>query len=503
MGVVFRQSVKNIIVVAAGALLGIFTLWLSLRYTTHQQLGFLRTITNYAVVFSLMLLGGLNSTMSTYIHKYDNNDPKRKLLISLCFAFPFLFLLLLTGVYFLFPDQVIQNFKKEDIPYIRQYYNWLPAFTLFFIYMTLFEQYLSSQMKVAVSAFMREVVLRIVNIIIILLFGIGYLSFSGLVEGSILIYLIPLGIFLLLAFKTRGFGLSFQLSSFSRKEYKDLANFSWYHFLLSFTILLLGYLDALLLPIYGPEGMSSLAVYSVAIVLISFFQLPYKAMMPATFTILAKAFAENDLPKAKDLFIRSSNNIFLVTVVVGILICCNLYNAVSVIRNGYSEIIPVFLILFIGNLANIATGMNDQVLSIAKYYKFNFILSLAVLIILYTMIRILVPEYGMYGAAWSTTTILILFNIIKCWFVWKKLDMQPFSINTLKILICALPALAVGYFFPYFFNPDRHVYVHTFLDVIMRSSVIVVVYMLMLIWLKPSKDLEEYLATVKKDKRLF
>ena len=126
-------------------------------------------------------------------------------------------------------------------------------------------------------------------------------------------------------------------------------------------------------------------------------------MMPASFTVLAKAFADNDMPKARDIFLRSSINILIPTVGIAVLLCCNLENAITVIKNGYTAIIPVFAILFIGNIVNIATGMNDQVLSIANYYKFNFYLSLFLMGVLFLLIRMLVPRYGIYGAAWSTT----------------------------------------------------------------------------------------------------
>jgi hypothetical protein len=81
--------------------------------------------------------------------------------------------------------------------------------------------------------------------------------------------------------------------------------------------------------------------------------------------------------------------------------------------------------------------------------------------------------------------------------------MQPFSKNTLLVLLAALPAVAAGYFFPYLFSHTRHIYVHSFMDAALRSLVIIIIYMLMLLWLKPSKDMVEYLASIKKNKRLF
>ena len=145
-----------------------------------------------------------------------------------------------------------------------------------------------------------------------------------------------------------------------------MVHFSWYHFLLTVAVLLMGYMDALSLPFYDRNGFASVAIYSVAIYFISFLQLPYKAMMQASFTVLARAFADEDMEKAKDIFVRSSINIFIPTVGIAVLLCCNLENAIAIIKNGYTEIIPVFAILFIGNIVNIATGMNVQVLSIAN-----------------------------------------------------------------------------------------------------------------------------------------
>ncbi len=503
MGIVFRQSAKNTIVSALGAVLGALVIWLSTKYTTKQELGFSRNLTNYAVTFSQLLLVGLNSTLVVYIHKYANDERKRKSLITLSLIIPLITALIFTVAYVLLKPWILAHFQPDDVPFMHRYFMWLPVFIILFIYSILLEQYLCSQLKVAVSAFMREVVLRAANILVILLYGFGYISFDVLVAGTVLIYILPVLIFLLLALRLENFGFSFGLRHFSAGEYKEMGHFAWYHFLLSISFLMMSYMDALALPFYDHKGFSSVAIYQVAVFLISFMQLPSKALLPASFTVLAKAFSDNDMEKARDIFVRASINIFIPCVGVAVLLCCNLDNAVAVIKNGYAEIVPVFLILFIGRLFELATGMNDQVLSIAKYYKFNFYLSLLLVVVLFLLLRVLVPLYGIYGAAWSSTAIIILFNFIKLLFVWKKLDMQPFSRNTLLVVIAALPALAAGYLFPHLLDQSRHTYVRTFADVCMRSTVIVIVYMLMLWWLKPSKDLQEYIASVKKNKRLF
>jgi len=399
MGIVFRQSAKNSLVTVTGAVLGALVVWLSVKYIPKREYGFIGTFTNYAVTLSQLLLFGINYTLVVYIHRFATDDRKRKLLITWCFALPGALAIVAAIIYLLLRQWILRHFQLEDQPMMERYFIWLPVYTILFIYMMLYESYLGSQLKVAVAAFMREVVLRVANIALILLFAFGYVSFSALVIGTVIIYIIPVSILLLLTFKTKGFGWSFSISGLSKIEYKELFQFTWYHFLLTASVILLGTMDALLLPLYDHKGFSISAVFRVAAFLISLLQIPYKAMTTASFTVLAKAFAENDIKKASDLFLRSSINIFIATSGMALLLCCNLQNVVAISNKEYAEIIPVFMILFIGQIINIATGMNDQVLSITNYYKFNFYLSLFLLIVLFGLIRVLVPQYSLYGAA--------------------------------------------------------------------------------------------------------
>ncbi len=397
----------------------------------------------------------------------------------------------------------MHHFQPDDMHLMKEFFGWLPFYALLFLYQIILEQYLGSQMKVALAAFMREIVLRVINIILILLFAFQYINFHSFVIYTVLMYLVPVSIFLLISLRTKAFSFSLNLRIFSKAEYIDIIRFSWYHFLLNMVIILMGCMDLLLIPFYDHNGFAAVAVYKVAIFLVVLMQLPSKALLPASFTVLAKAFAEKDMAKVRDLFVRSSINILIPSLGVAIILCCNLNNAVAVIKNGYGEIIPVFLILFIGRFVDMATGMNDQVLSIANYYKFNFYLSLILTLVLFFLIRFLVPHYGMFGAAWASTFTIVIFNIAKYTFVLKKLGLQPFSKSTLLVLLAGLPALAAGYFFPYLFDSARHVYVHSFIDAGLRTLVIAIVYVLMLLLLKPSKDLREYLSQIKKNKRLF
>lgn len=503
MGIVIRQSIKTSLVVVTGAILGVIVVWLSAKYPSIPQYGYLKNITNYALVMSQILLFGLNSTLAVYIHKYTNDLPKSKLLITLCLVLPAIMIVIFSACYYLLKNWVLHHFQPNDVPFMDKYYIWLPLFITLFLYMTILEQFLGSQMKVAISAFMREIVIRVVNILLLILFAFNLISFSVLVVGIVLSYLLPVSILLFISLKSKVFGITTNFKYFTKAEYTELVSFTWYHFLYNISIMLIGYMDSLSLPFYDHKGLSSVAIYTVAVFLISILQMPLKALITSSFTVLAKAFADEDLTKARDLFNRTSINVLIPTILISLILVCNLQNAVVTIGKGYSDMKPVFLILLSGALFNIATGMNDQVISIAKYYKFNFYLSTILMLVLFSLIRYLVPRYGIYGAAWSTTITYILFNTIKYIFIKKNLNMTPFSNGTVLTIIAALPALAAGYFLPNIFNFIHNIYVQAFLDASIRSIIITAIYVVMLLWLKPSADLDDYIAAIRKDKRLF
>jgi O-antigen/teichoic acid export membrane protein len=149
----------------------------------------------------------------------------------------------------------------------------------------------------------------------------------------------------------------------------------------------------------------------------------------------------------------------------------------------------------LGKLADMVTGLNSELISISRHYKFNFRISVLLLVMIIFFNRLLIPEYGIYGVATGVTAALVIFNLLKFMFLWYKMQLHPFSKNTLLVLFCGAITLVIGYYIPRIINP--------YLDTVVRSFAIIISYILLLIWLRPSIDLRNYLLSVKSNKRLF
>lgn len=495
MGVVFRQSIKTIIVTLTGAVLGAAIAYLSTKLIAQQQLGYARSLLALAVILSQFVLVGMQTTVYVFIHKYPEDHAGRPVLLTLSMA-PILILTLLLSVgYILAKPYILPLYEAKDIALVDRYFLWLPPYILFWALIIYLEHLLSAQMKVAASTFLKEIVLRSLNILVILAFGFGFINFDWFIALSVLVHIIPVTVLLMMARKIKGFRLSTNWGALSRIEYKSIFNFAIAHLLVNLSISLLDNIDIIMIPMLDVSGMESASIYFISVYIMSVYFIPYRAMVLSATPILTKEFQAGNMSKARDIFKRSSINIWIVTLGLGAIIACNMHNVVAILPAEYSSVFSVALILMVGRTINMLSGMNTEVIGISDHYRFNFYITLVLIILMVLLNYILIPRYGVIGAAWGTTIAMTIHNAAKTLFIWWKFKFQPFYKNSLIILASASIAALAGYFLPYILNP--------IVDTIARFIVISILYVTLLLVFKPSQDLQEYLKSVKNNKKLF
>lgn len=497
MGIVFRQSIKSTIVIFTGNLIGaVATYWTSQVFEhDQQQFGFLRTLISVGVIVMICILLGAANVMQTFMQRYERKDERRKVLITLCSLVPLLFACFLLPFYLGFKKEVVQLFKPQDRAYFITYYGWVAALVLAWGYLTLYDAYMTSQHKTAQGALMREVFLRICNLVALGGLYWQLINFHGFIVYTVLGYALSAFLLLLLSARTEGFGFSLRWKLFSREEYKEIGRFAWYHLLVGVSIYLTGFLDGLMLATLDKDGLAAVPVYTISVFIVGLMMVPYRAMAQATFPVLNSAYIDKDHTKLKDTFSRAGINILVVAVAMALIIGLNLINAAAIFPRKYESLVPLSLILMLGRLFDMATGVNTEMISISIYYKFNFRISAVLVSLILILCWILIPRYGTYGAAWGSTIALILFNIAKLIFLKVKMGLHPFSSQSLKVLLAGMVTGGVVYFIPYMGN--------AIIDTAVRSLIIMLMYTSLLLWLRPSEDLNAYLASVRKSKRLF
>lgn len=508
MGIVFRQSIKNTIVTFIGALLGLVVVYISQKFLPQQELGFSRNLLNQAVICSQVVLMGIHTTLYVFVFRYAKDEAKRRALISISLLIPFILTLVFSLVYFLFREPFIQLSQPQDMDFARRYFAWLPVYTLLWGLMTVLEHYLSSQMKVALSNFMREVLLRLVNILLVVFYAYDLLSFDSFIAAGVLVHVIPVVVLYLIARRSGDLRFNINFRVFNREEYKSIFDFAFFHLLLNVSISLLNYIDSIMLAWLDPQGLRSVAIYFIAISVLSIYQIPYRALAAAATPALNKAYENGNMDEVRDLFGRSALNTLVVTLGMAALIIANLHNLTLILEEQYKSIGTLILVLMLGRTIDMATGLNNELLSVSKYYRYNFYLSVLLLAVIVTFNFLLIPRYGVYGAAASAAIGLAVFNIGKMALLWSKMKLVPFSKRSLTVIVAAGIALAVGYYLPNFpLLSARDVFSSKMAlaaaDATLRSVAILLIYFLLLVIFKASPDLNHYLSQVKTHKKIY
>src|SRR5690606_37371580 len=151
-------------------------------------------------------------------------------------------------------------------------------------------------------------------------------------------------------------------------------------------------------------------------------------------------------------------------------------------KEGYEVIEPLVWILMLGRLFQMSTGLNAELISISRHYKFLFRISVLLVVMIVILNRWWIPQYGVFGAAWSATIGFFVFNLLKMVYLWYKTGIQPYTLNSLKVLISGAVAAAAGYFLPYMWHPVA--------DTGVRSLVLLLVFGSMLLLTRPSEDMQ-------------
>ena len=125
-------------------------------------------------------------------------------------------------------------------------------------------------------------------------------------------------------------------------------------------------------------------------------------------------------------------------------------------------------------------GLNGPFIN-SKYYKYDLYTNILLVGITIATNYILIPKYGINGAAMATAISVLLFNLIRLVLIKVKMNMHPFSLNTLKTIIVLLVIYYLHQYLPKFSI--------LLLDIFWKSSLTIIIYIPLVLILNLSDDI--------------
>ena len=483
MGIVVRQSILASIISYIGVLIGyINLLYLYPKFLEPDQIGLLRAIQDFAMLMVPFATLGLAQVVLRYFPQYSKSQEQinsfASLVVVLALGAFSIFLL----VFYLFEPWIL-SFFKENANAVIIYKNLILILTFLLLFTTIFEQLSKAILKVAFPNFLREICIRILQGILVILYFFSFLTFDQFIISSVLIYVLTLTILIVFLWRFKiGFNFG-NIKSFTFNTIRGMAKYSSLSFISVSAMIFIGKMDSLM--VTGFLGLTAVAVYTTAFYMATVIEIPKRAITQATTTLLARAFEKNDLSEIEMLYRKTAINQLIIGVLLMIGIWANLENLFVLMPKGeiYRVGSQVVILVGVGKLIDMAFGPSSEIIGLSRFYWFNLVcVSLLAVIVVITN-YFFIPRFGITGAAYGSVIALVLYNAVKFIFIYLRMGIQPFTFATVKVIVIGLGVVFVSIFLPRLHN--------VFADVLFRSALITVVFSTLIIGTRSSEEVNK------------
>ncbi|MNK04987.1 Polysaccharide biosynthesis protein [compost metagenome] len=444
MGLVQKDAFRTTLLSYLGILIGYVNKGvLFLIVLSTAQIGLINLIVSIGTLFAQLANFGTIYATWKFFPIVKNHEKKHHGFLSFILLIVGLGILVYTTLYILFKNQ-IQHGYAEKSPMFLDYYYWtLPIGIAYVLFMVL-EVYLRSLYKNVIAVFAYEIVLRLATTLVLLLVWANLISFELFVILHSLLYVIPTLILIFYLRKINEFKIGLSEIKISKRLRKIVFYFSSFSYINTLGSVWVSSLDVLM--IAQLVGLKETGVFTTVVFLASVLQVPYKSILRVSNPLVADYWKHREMDKMKELYQKVSSVSLVIGLAMFILVWVNIDFLFSFLKPEFAEGIWVFFFIMIGRLIDMYFGINGAIFTASKKYRYDILFTVFLIVTVYLLNRLLIPVWGISGAAISTSIALIVYNLGRLIFVWIAYKLHPFERNQFVIIGLAVFTLTVGYF---------------------------------------------------------
>ncbi|HVS97166.1 MAG TPA: lipopolysaccharide biosynthesis protein [Puia sp.] len=494
MSTIRRQSIISSVIVYSGFALGAVNTLLYGRVLSPGEYGLVTGIFISVgnILFAVANLGTIPYVTKFYPYYHDNLRSTENDLLSRALAFALSGFAVVTVAGVLFKPLIIRKFGHNSAELVHYYY-WLFPFALGITLYSVLEAF-GWQVKASVlTSYLREFQWRLFNLLLIVLLLLGVLGSFGLfVKLYAFSYLFVALILAIYLYRKRHFHFTLSVSRVTKKFSKKIGALMLLTWSGGILFNLSFFFAAVVIAAVVPAGLTAVGIFTLAQNLASFIQAPQRAIAAASVGPLSRSWKDKDLGRIQRIYGRSSINQLIFSVGMLILIGLNFSDAILTLgfKPAYLEGLPIFWIIGLTRVVDMGTGVNTQIIGTSVYWRFEFVSGMILLSLTIPLNYLLARQMGAMGPAIADLVTFSVYNTIRGLFLYRKFRLQPFGRNTLYTVL-----LGVATFISCYWLFHRY---QGFVWLVVRSAVIVVLYLSGVVLLRLSDDIGPVWNTVKK-----
>lgn len=501
MGIVFKQSFKNTLIIYLGFIIGgINTVILYTRFLGDEYYGLATYVFSASNLIMPITAFGIHFTIIKFFSAYTSKEEQDKFLNSVIFL-PLLIAIPIGCFWDFFHNWIMDFVAKSNSKgnlIVENYTIHIYIIAVACAYFEVFYSWAKVQMQSVFGNVLKELYNRVA--VMIMLFA-AYFSF--ITKQEFLVYMSAayvLRTFLMMFYAFRLYMPKFSLSL--PANFKEVLRYTFYIILAGSAGAVILDIDKVMIP--GKDGFETAAYYTVAVFIGSFIEAPSRAMGQILQPLTSKAINENNSTETESLYKKSSINLLLVGGLFFVLVNCNVEELFRLMPNkNYAEGgALVVLLISSAKLFLMLLGSNGAIINNSKFYRITLPVGLGMALSVYFLNTYFYNDLGMgtEGLALATLITVVSFNAFKLWFVKSKFNMTPFTNKTLLMIVVIL-IMFFGFNFWNFSVPEFFILkfpIHPIVNIILKSIIIIAIYSVVVVKLSVSEQINGLVKKYRK-----
>ena len=437
-----------------------------------QGWGLLKVMTAYALILAQFFSLGAPNIMTKYMPQSPPEEHGKLNLLTLLLTTAGAFILCLG--YWLFRDTVLGLINPENSSLLAPELTKLLLLSIVLGYFYLFGGYLTASLSSVFYTFMNESFLKITYLLLALGYLFEWFSFEFFINAFVLSYTMALAMVIWKAI-SKGYAISWNLPQKAARvlEYGlfTIMDKGAGVIVNSLDIVMIGYM----------LNLEEVAYYTLAFYIGSVVMIPQKALVAITGPLMSMAIKDNDHRALAELYSKSALHQLIAGGFIFVCIWVNIDPIMSLMPAKFSGGKWVVFYIGLSKIFYLLSANNSAILVYSKYFRVNLYFSLMLVAVTIMTNALMIPIWGIDGAAAATAIAFFFFTINRTWFVYRKFGLLQFDKKVLQTA-AVLTLAAVGiYFVPAFAN--------AWVVILSKGILVSAVMLIYLLLARPSAEL--------------
>lgn len=481
MGIIRSQSIKNSINLYIGIIVGAINTILVFPFVfveNPEYWGLLQLLVSYSIIISSFSHLGTPHILIRYFPIFKD---KAKL-ISFSFTLALLGFLLFLLVFFsckpLYIDYISDN------PLLLEYLFLVVVLVFSTIFFDILNSISRSHLDSSTPIFLNDVLIRLITLLLLVFYHFKLIDFKLFIYLYVASYFLKLIILFFIQMFKKRIPL---LISWNKHEVKELLRYGLYVILGSGAAILVSRVDIIMIEYY--LDLKYVAFYGLAFFIGSVIKVPARSVTSISTPLIASAFKENRLDKVLEIYKKTSINLLIISSLMFLVIWLNIDDILHILPEKFQA--GKYVVLFVGlsQVVNLACGLNGLIIINSKYFKADLIFNVVLLTFIVITNILFIPKMGINGAALASLLSIIIHNVIKLIYIYVKMKIQPFDLQSIKIVFISVLIYFIIDLIPMFDNG--------ILSVIVKTILILSVFIPLVISMNISNDINDFYKNLK------